>query len=202
MLPLLLLLLGGASVPDPIEDAALGLRLADHARRTDDAEEMLMAARIVATSGVRPAAISGERLVASGRPALALALAAEARAMAPGDARIAAAAEALGRLRPKGAVGGSWGSGPLQLTRTLPSGGRMRWMLEARAAELAVVSAIGDGDADLGLAVADGAGRTVCRNLADRYYPLCRWRPARAGLYRVELMNGGRVPTEVTILSN
>ena len=65
-----------------------------------------------------------------------------------------------------------------------------------------MVSAIGDGDADLGLAVADGAGRTVCRNLADRYYPLCRWRPARAGLYRVELMNGGRVPTEVTILSN
>ena len=47
------LLLTGAVAPSAMEDAALGLRLADHARRIGDARMMLTAARIVAASGLR-----------------------------------------------------------------------------------------------------------------------------------------------------
>ncbi|WP_037506577.1 hypothetical protein, partial [Rhizorhabdus wittichii] len=106
------LLLIGAAAPSAIEDAALGLKLADHARRSGDAREMLTAARIVAASGLREAELQGGRLVAReglpDRSPIAAALAEEARLMAPGDAGVAAEAEALARARPKGIVGGSW----------------------------------------------------------------------------------------------
>jgi hypothetical protein len=104
--------------------------------------------------------------------------------------------------RPKGLVGGSWGSGPLQFRRLLPAGNRIGWTVRTRGAEPAFVSAIGDGDADLHLSVADGRGRTICDERRNAYYPLCRWSPPRAADYRVMLGNAGRVPTRVVVLSN
>ncbi|MFC0306162.1 hypothetical protein ACFSTI_18585 [Rhizorhabdus histidinilytica] len=203
---LAVLLLIGAAAPSAIEDAALGLKLADHARRTGDAREMLVAARIVAASGLREAEVRDGRLVARAglpdRSPIAVALAEEARLMAPGDAAVAAEAEALALARPKGIVGGSWGSGPLQFRQMLPAGESVGWTVRTRAAEPAFVSAIGDGDADLHLSVADRRGRTVCDERGNAYYPLCRWSPPRAADYRVILGNAGRVPTRVVVLSN
>lgn len=200
------LLLIGAAAPSPVEDAVLGLKLADHARRTGDARSMLAAARIVAASGLREADLSDGRLVAReglpDRSTIAVAMAEEARLMAPGDPAIAAEAEAIARARPKGIVGGSWGSGPLQFRQLLPAGNRIGWTVRARGAEPAFVSAIGDGDADLHLSVADRQGRTVCDERRNAYYPLCRWSPPRPADYRVTLGNAGRVPTRVVVLSN
>lgn len=200
------LLLVGASAPSPVEDALLGLKLADHARRTGDARELLMAARIIAASGLRDAEMKDGALVARDslpdRSPIAMAMAEEARLMAPGDPVIAAEADAVARARPKGIVGGSWGSGPLQFRQLLPAGNKVGWTVRTRGAEPAFVSAIGDGDADLHLTVADGAGRTVCDERRNAYYPLCRWSPPRAADYRVKLGNAGRVPTQVVVLSN
>jgi hypothetical protein len=200
------LLLVGASAPSPVEDALLGLKLADHARRTGDARELLMAARIIAASGLRDAEMkNGELIAREGLPdrsPIAMAMAEEARLMAPGDPVIAAEADAVARARPKGIVGGSWGSGPLQFRQLLPAGNKVGWTVRTRGAEPAFVSAIGDGDADLHLTVADGAGRTVCDERRNAYYPLCRWSPPRAADYRVKLGNAGRVPTQVVVLSN
>jgi hypothetical protein len=204
ILPALFLL--GATAPSAIEDAALGLRLAEHARRTGDAREMLVAARIVAASGLRDAALKEGALVADAglpdRSPIAIALADEARLMAPGDPAIATEAEAIARARPKGVIGGSWGSGPLQFRQLLPAGERIGWTVATRGTETVLVSAIGDGDADLHLSVADDRGRTVCDERARAYYPLCRWSPPKPARYRVALGNAGRVPTRVIVLSN
>lgn len=200
------LLLTGATAPSPVEDAALGLKLADYARRTGDARTMLTAARILAASGLREGEMRDGRLVAReglpDRSPIVIAMAAEAKLMAPGDTAIVTEADALAAARPKGIVGGSWGSGPLQFRRMLPAGERIGWTVRTRGAEAVLVSAIGDGDADLHLSVADGRGRTICDDRASAYYPLCRWSPPRAADYRVALGNAGKVPTQVVVLSN
>ncbi|MET0372829.1 MAG: hypothetical protein ABW128_01070 [Rhizorhabdus sp.] len=199
-------LLLGATAPSPVEDAALGLKLAGYARRSGDARTMLTAAKIIAASGLREGELRDGRLVAKDNlPAslpLVLSMAKEARLMAAGDAAITAEADAIIRARPKGVTGGSWGSGPLQLRRMLPAGQRIGWTIQTRGAEPVLVSAIGDGDADLHLSVADGRGRTVCDDRASNYYPMCRWSPPRSARYRIGLGNAGRVPTEVVVLSN
>lgn len=203
---LIALVLTGASAPSPVEDAALGLRLADYARRVGDARTMLIAARIVAASGLRDADIKDGQVVVRdslpGRSPIAMALADEARLMAPGDQAIADEAGTVSQATPKGIVGGSWGSGPLQFRQLLSAGQRIDWTVRARGAEPAFVSAIGDGDADLHLSVADVRGHAICNARNNAYYPLCRWAPLRPAEYRVKLGNAGRVPTRVVVLSN
>lgn len=200
------LLLIGATAPSPIEDAVLGLKLADYARRTGDGRTMLTAARIIAASGLREGELRDGRLVGReglpDRSTIALGLVEEAKLMAPGDAALAADAAALAAARPKGIVGGSWGSGPLQFKRLLPAGERIGWTVRTRRTEPVLVSAIGDGDADLHLSVTDARGRSVCDDRGSAYYPLCRWSPPRAAAYRVALGNAGKVPTQVVVLSN
>lgn len=200
------LLLIGAAGPSPVDDAALGLKLAGYARRAGDARTMLVAARIVAASGLREGEIRDGQLVAReglpDRSPVVLSLIEEAKLMAPADAAIAADAAAIAAARPKGIIGGSWGSGPLQFRRLLPAGERIGWTVRARGAETVLVSAIGDGDADLHLSVADGRGRMVCDDRSSAYYPLCRWSPPRAAAYRIALGNAGKVPTQVVVLSN
>jgi hypothetical protein len=200
------LLLIGAAGPSPVDDAALGLKLAEYARRAGDARTMLVAARIVAASGLREGEIRDGQLVAReslpDRSPVVLSLIEEAKLMAPADAAIAADAAAIAAARPKGIIGGSWGSGPLQFRRLLPAGERIGWTVRARGAETVLVSAIGDGDADLHLSVADGRGRMVCDDRSSAYYPLCRWSPPRAAAYRIALGNAGKVPTQVVVLSN
>lgn len=203
---MLALLLVGAAAPSPVEDAALGLRLAEHARRVGDARMLLTAARIVAASGLRDGVLERGRLVAPAelpdRSPVAVAMAREARRMAPGDPAVASEADMIEQARPKGIIGGSWGSGPLQFRQLLPAGQRIGWTVRTRGAEPVLVSAIGDGDADLHLRVADGRGRLVCDERSNAYYPLCRWSPPRPADYRVTLGNAGRVPTQVVVLSN
>jgi hypothetical protein len=195
-----------AAGPSPIEDATLGFRLAEIARRSHDADMMLAAARLIAASGVRNAVLNNGNLAASEAlpdpSSEVAALTEEARFMAPMDIRIAEEAERIRRARPKGIVGGSWGSGPLQFREMLAPGGMIRWTVEARGAEPALVSAIGDGDAGLHLRVVDGRGRPICDQKGDSHYPLCRWSPPTAGRYRVSLGNAGSVPTRVVVLSN
>jgi len=199
-------LLIGAATPSPVEDAALGLRLAEHARRVGDARMLLTAARIVAASGLRDGVLQGGQLVAPdalpSRSPIAVAMAREARSMAPGDPVVISEADAIEQARPKGIIGGNWGSGPLQFRQLLPAGERIGWTVRTRGAEPALVSAIGDGDADLHLRVADRRGRLVCNERGNAYYPLCRWSPPRPADYRVTLDNAGGVPTQVVVLSN
>jgi len=203
---LLALPLLGAAAPSQVEDAALGLKLADYARRAGDARLMLAAARIVAASGLREGVLRDGELVAKDTiptpSRIVQGLAEEVRLMAPGDIAAADEADMIAKAKPKGVIGGSWGSGPLQYRRVLTAGQRIGWTIRTRGSEQVLVSAIGDGDADLHLSVADGRGRMVCNERGSAYYPLCRWSPLRTASYRIALGNAGNVPTQVVVLSN
>jgi len=202
-LPALLLLVGAAPV-DRIEQLRLGYQLAEWARQAGDADAMLAAARVVAASGARAARISGNALLPSDDDSAtpAAALADEATRMAPGDARIAAAAAAVRDSVARGFVDGPSGAGPLALERRLGAHAVLSWSARARGGEMAIVSAVGDGDSDIDLKVSNGTGVAVCSDRKRDYYPVCRWSVGRAGTYRIEVTNKGIVPSNVMVLSN
>ena len=208
-LPILLLVLGSsvgaAPVADhPLDQVRLGYQLAAWARTNGDADAMLAAARIVATTGTRAAEITGGgfRVAEDGQAAPAAVLADEAVGLAPGDARIAAAAEAVRTSVARGFFGGPSGAGPLALQRRLGARAGLAWSATARGGEMAIVSAVGDGDSNIDLKVTNGGGRVVCADRQRDYYPMCRWSVGRAGVYRIEVTNSGRVPSNVMVLSN
>lgn len=208
-LPILILVLGLNVGAAPVEDnrldqLRLGYQLAAWARSAGDADAMLAAARIVAASGARTAQITRDtfRVAENAQTTPAAALAKEAVVLAPGDARIAAAAEAVRSSVARGFFGGPSGAGPLALQRRLSARTGLAWSATARGGEMAIVSAVGDGDSNIDLKVTNGGGRVVCADRQRDYYPMCRWSVGRAGVYRIEVTNSGRVPSNVMVLSN
>ncbi|MEO9129648.1 MAG: hypothetical protein ABI240_00415 [Sphingomonas sp.] len=203
LFPAFLLLVGAAPI-ERIEQLRLGYQLADWARQAGDADAMLAAARVVASSGARAARITGNVLLPDDDEATtpAAALADEATRMAPGDARIATAAAAVRDSVARGFVDGPSGAGPLALERRLAPRAVLSWTAKARGGEMAIVSAVGDGDSDIDLKVSNGTGGAVCADRKRDYYPMCRWSVGRAGTYRIEVTNKGTVPSNVMVLSN
>jgi hypothetical protein len=195
-------LLTAAAPSDPVDRLQLGYRLAAWAREAGDADAMLVAARLVAATGARNANIEGDVLApADSAEGPAAALADEAVRMAPDDRRIAAAAEAVRGAVGRGFFGGPSG-GPLTVSRRMTARSTFGWSARARGGEMAIVSAVGDGDSDIDLKVVDGNGRTICFDEERDYFPVCRWSVRKAGAYRIEVTNKGRVPTHVMVLSN
>jgi hypothetical protein len=205
MLSLLLPMLIGASVPaaSAPESAALAGRLAAWARAHGDADAMLVASRMLLEAGGRPGKLRAGRLVeAAGEPGPADALAEEAVRIGRNDPRIVAASAAIRSAVTRGFTLGPAGPGPIILSRTLAAGARLGWKADARGGEAAIVSAVGDGDSDIDLRVADGAGATICADRKQDFYPMCRWRPLRPATYRIEIVNRGRVASTVFVVSN
>ncbi len=186
-----LLILAGVVPDDRHARAVTAFRVAAWARERSDAASMLAAARMLADAGVRDA---------ESRPA-ALALAAEAEAMAPNDREVAKQADAVRDSAPRGILRGPLGDGPVAIRHTLLAGGSAAWPLEARGGTTAIVSAVGDGDADIDLRVTR-AHATVCADLDKDANPMCRWRVTRNAVYRVAIANRGRVATRIVLLSN
>src|SRR5690606_30464586 len=128
----------------PVEELRLAYRLAEWARAAGDPDAMLAAARIVAVTGARTGDIKSGTLVEMGDLAAkpAAALADEADRMAPGDPRIAAAAEAVRQSVGRGFIDGPSGAGPLAVRRRLPARASLAWSATARGGEMAIVSAV------------------------------------------------------------
>lgn len=201
LLPLLLLA-ASPRAPAP-DEAALAVRLASWARAHQDADAMLLAARMLLEAGGRPGAVREGRIVAGADlPDPAHLMADEAVRMGRGDPKISEGAAAIKSAVTRGFTLGPTGPGPIILSRTLAGGARLGWKADARGGESAIVSAVGDGDSDIDLRVAASDGATICADRKQDFYPVCRWRPARPATYRIEIVNRGRVASTVFVVSN
>jgi len=202
---------GGTTQPPQVEQVAqpgsaeakaeLALRLAAQARRDGDARAMLVAARLMLTSGTRPASLQeGELGVEAGVDPVAAGWAREAMIFAAGDPAMVAEAEAVLAMRPRGVLRSSLGAGPLRYVRRVPANRTISFNIRTEPQMAARVAAIGDGDARIGLSVSS-ASAAVCRHTARTTHSLCVWQ-ARADRHDVQLQNAGPLDSDVMLLSN
>ncbi|MBV7256880.1 hypothetical protein KCG44_08790 [Pacificimonas sp. WHA3] len=187
----------------PAGRIALAMRLAELARQDEDPYALLVAARVLQDSGVRPGSLEGSDIVptvgAAGDP-LVTAWANEAKAYAAAGSPVIGMAETLLAVRPKGVMASTMGAGPLRFTRRLDAGETLNWRITPSQRQAVTVAAIGDGDAALDLNVRDGE-LSICKEARRTYHPMCRW-TATAARYDVSLANSGSVASEVVVISN
>lgn len=193
MLALIMLFLAAAApaATERHHQAVTAYKMAAWARSRSDAPAMLAAARMLADAGVR---------TAHSTPAAAE-LAEEAVTMAPTDPQVLAAAAAIRDATPRGILRGPLGDGPVAMRRLLPAGASLAVPVTAHGGEMAIVSAVGDGDANIDMVVTSGR-RLVCVDRAADAYPMCRWRVTRDASFDVAIANRGRIATHVVVLSN
>ena len=190
-----------ASPGSPEARAGLALRLASEARRSGDARAMLVAARMMLTSGTRPAVLEGGAIVAEpGGDPVASAWANEAIALAGDNPVLVAEAQEVLAMRPRGVLRSSLGSGPLRYVRRIAANESVRFDIRTEPQVPARLAAIGDGDARIGLAVNSGNAR-VCDQRARATHSLCTWQAA-SERHDVTLVNAGPLSSDVMILSN
>ncbi len=95
-----------------------------------------------------------------------------------------------------------FGVGPISTVKRLNSRERWSFTVDARAAQLLRVAAIGDGDTNIDLVVRNDRGDVLCADGLDDHYPSCTLSPATAARLRIDIVNRGDVWTKVQILSN
>ncbi len=201
-----------ASGPAPVEAdlvapgspearAELALRLASEARRSHDARAMLVAARMMLTSGTRPAVLEDGAMVANlESDPVAHGWAREAIALAGNNAALVGEAEQVLAMRPRGVLRSSLGGGPLRYVRRVSANESVRFNISTQPRVPARLAAIGDGDARIGLMVSAGNAR-ICDQRARSTHSLCTWQAARER-HDVTLINAGPLASDVMILSN
>ena len=190
------------TVPGSAEARAeLALRLAGEARRSHDARAMLVAARMMLTSGTRPAVLENGAMVAEVEgDAVAHGWAREAIALAADDAALVGEAEQVLAMRPRGVLRSSLGGGPLRYVRRVSANESVRFDIATQPQVPARLAAIGDGDARIGLVVSVGSAR-ICDQRARSTHSLCTWQAA-SERHDVTLINAGPLASDVMILSN
>jgi hypothetical protein len=93
---------------------------------------------------------------------------------------------------PAGAV-----KGPRRWSRKVEADGKAVYHIAFRGGEIAEFAIVGDGGTDVDLFVYNRDGRLVVSDTGLSDLGLVRWRPAEDQVYRVELVNLGRVPNTV-----
>ncbi|RZJ29607.1 MAG: hypothetical protein EON85_06615 [Brevundimonas sp.] len=102
----------------------------------------------------------------------------------------------------RGVRSSPFGAGPLFTVKQLRARESWTFDVDARAGEVLRVAAIGDGDTDIGLAIHDQRGATVCRDGFGDHYPVCTVSSRAGGKMRVAISNRGDVWTTLQVLSN
>lgn len=197
-----------------IEALARARRLVIHGIRSDSADSLVEAARILID--VRPHADSHAiverpqtRMDGSDKGlhagATAETLLEIARTLAENRSELLDTIEELeARARPvvlRGAPVGA-AEGPRKEEGRVPGETRELWRIAFEAGTEAIVRVIGDGDTNLDLYVYDEAGTLVASDddLSDD--GLAQWVPAEAGVYRVVIDNLGPVHNEYWLITN
>lgn len=185
--------------PDPEAEGVAQLvtaaGVAAWGRRVQDPGALILAARM---AGEVPVRVEGEA-----QPFFtANALLDEALAMSGNDPAYARAIETVRGEVTRGVVSSPYGRGPIATVKTLRGQERHAFDVQARGGEMLRVAAIGDGDTDVDLSLADASGRALCVDDSADHYPVCTIRVRQAARLRVEVVNGGRIWTRVQILSN
>lgn len=187
-----------------VATATDALSLAGWARESQDAEAMLVAARMLSSVGTlgegdEPAATVSSIATgsATGAAPTATALFDEAVELAEGDPAIIDRISAARSSASRGLVGGagSW-------VRDISARSSVSYEMTAQGGYLWNVIAAGDGDTDVDMEVFDQNGNLICRDIAPYTRASCSFTPAWTGRFTVRISNLGNVWTRTLIMSN
>lgn len=190
-----------------VATATDALSLAGWARESQDAEAMLVAARMLASVGTLGQGDEPEATVsssdaaapgaASGAAPTASALFDEAVELAEGDPAIIDRISSARSSASRGLVGGagSW-------VRDISARSSVSYQMRAEGGYLWNVIAAGDGDTDVDMEVFDQNGNLICRDIAPYTRASCSFTPAWTGTFTVRISNLGNVWTRTLIMSN
>lgn len=134
---------------------------------------------------------------AADAPVTVEAMFAKATELAGGDEVILGLIEDAMAEGSRGRVGGA-----VQWLSRLPAGMTDVWEIPFYGNSYAEVAIIGDGDADLDLAITDENGNVICYDVSwsDQLY--CDWTPAWDGYFYVTVENAGRVRNSYYLMTN
>lgn len=208
-------LLGGLAVPlapTPVRAGegtaglarlVLAARLADWGRADRNPLALIVAASIrnqVALKRVErlPEGGASTEPAPAGTETTVDGLLAEALAMAPKDAALAALAADVAAARTKGRVDGKGES--VATVRAAGTDWYRKVRFEGTRYAEAYVELIGDGR--LGVSVYDGQGNLVCRDPTPSVVTYCGWQPSATEQYDVKVENLGPRPVRYKIATN
>ncbi|MBU1346848.1 MAG: hypothetical protein KKA16_07835 [Alphaproteobacteria bacterium] len=184
------------SPPEGTAELMLAARVADWARRTGDADAMIVAADLVrAHSGAAPAGAEGDIDVGD------QALFDEAAALAP-DVEAAARVATHRAIDPRGVARALGADGPIGRLMLIAPGRPLTFSLTARGSEQALLHVGPTGGGDLQVTIQDDRGQTQCSERAPARPVLCNWRPTFTTTYRVSIRVVSAVPVTTVITSN
>lgn len=187
-----------------VATATDALSLAAWAREQQDAEAMLVAARMLATVGTlgegeEPEATASSMASgsATGTAPTSAALFDEAVELAEGDPVVVERITAARSSASRGLVGGagSW-------VRDIAARSSVSYQMRAQGGYLWNVIAAGDGDTDVDMEVFDQNGNLICRDIAPYTRASCSIIPAWTGTFTVRISNLGNVWTRTLVMSN
>lgn len=184
---------------DAVTQIVTAAHLADWGRRRSEPGPLIIAARMLAETPMRP---SVEPAPSGGAAFLTSdALLDEALTLASGNQGVI---DAVGRVRDatRGVRSSPFGRGPIFMVREIKARETYVFELEARGGEVLRVAAIGDGDTNIDLLVRDAEGSLICQDGRGDHYPVCTVVRSRPGKMRIDIVNRGSIWTKVQILSN
>ena len=179
---------------DAVTQIVTAAHLADWGRRRGEPGPLIMAARMMAETPLRPGEGGGEAFLTWET------LLTEAEGMAPDNQGVR---DAVARVRntTRGVRSSPFGQGPIFQVREIKARETYVFELEARGGVLRV-AAIGDGDSNIDLTIRDAGGTLVCQDGRGDHYPVCTVVRPQGGKMRIDIVNRGQVWTKVQILSN
>lgn len=194
----------GVAESDGFDEVKLGTELVRYARQQKSLPAYLTALQVLGANPTRDLGVqkseSGGKdgpQKADKEPITVEGVAAEARALANGDATAIAQIDALARGTSKGAVGGA-----RQAVERVRAYASDTFVVDFRGGRTAEVLVSGDGDTDLDLFIYDENGNLICSDEDSTDECYCRWNPAWTGPFEIRVKNFGDVYNRYVLLTN
>jgi len=187
-----------------VASASDALGLAAWARENEDAEAMLVAARMLASigtlgEGAEPEATASSTATgaASGTAPSSDALFDEAVALAEGEPGIIGRVTAARSVMARGRDGG-----PTSWVRDISAYSSVSYRITANGGYVWNMIAAGDGDTDVDMEIFDQNGNLICRDISPYSRAQCSLTPAWTGPFTVRITNLGSVWTRTLFVTN
>lgn len=186
-----------------LHNTLLAVSLARYARAHDDAGAMVVAARILKGVRIEARDAHGHAVpTAIPRGLRVTSLLAEARAMPRGRELLRREVDTFQVIEHKGVLSSDYGTGLVSYGRALEAGETWQFEVVTEAQRSVTIAAIGDGDADIDLAVFDERGTLTIRDDAADPVAVVRWTPQQEARYRIRVVNKGVVNSYTVVLTD
>jgi hypothetical protein len=192
-----------------VDMVATVAELADWARKNNDADAMISAARMLRSVPLAEGTVTGviegpvATTAAPDRQTMSpTSLLAEARTLARGNRATLARIRAAEAGAAKGVISSAYGSGAIRTVRDVSANSTWRFTVDARGGLPLRILAVGDGDTDVDLVVRDQNGNVVCQDLDVDHRAACSITPAWTGRFTVDVVNTGSVWTRTMLVTN